>query len=119
MEDCFGATTSVPGVCLYLCNLAGPTTAPPGLGGCSTGETCQSSYQGQTINVGVAGVGLCIPNGGIQPPDAGVMDAGHDSGAADAGHDSGAADAGHDSGAIDAGHDSGAGDAGKDAGDGG
>jgi hypothetical protein len=72
MEACY----LVPGlgsrVCLYYCDPSGPNVgAAPGLGGCPTGETCRSAYGGQTIDVGISGIGLCIPNGGITPKDAG------------------------------------------------
>jgi hypothetical protein len=107
MQDCYGAAGNNAGICLYYCALSGPNTgAAPGLGGCPKGETCQTVYQGQTIDTGVDGVGLCIPNGGITMPDAGA------DGGADAGGDGGA-DASGDGGAD-------AGDAGpEDAGDGG
>jgi hypothetical protein len=88
MQNCFGATGTSAGICLWYCALSGPNTgAAPGLGGCPMGETCQTSYQGQPIDTGVSGVGLCIPNGGITMPDGG-SDAGND-----AGDDGGIADA--------------------------
>jgi hypothetical protein len=71
MQDCFGLGNS-EGACLYYCALSGSTkTAAPGLGGCPSGQSCQSSYQGQAINVGVANIGVCIPDDGIIPSDGG------------------------------------------------
>jgi hypothetical protein len=103
MQECYANGSS--SVCLYYCDLSGPNTmAAPGLGGCPTGETCASSYDGQTINTGVTGVGLCIPTGGIHPlmPDAGVGDGGG-VGTTDAGTgDAGKTDGGHP---VDAGPD--------------
>jgi len=112
MQDCFGLTGSSGGVCLYYCSLAG-SSAAAGLGGCPSDETCEATYQGQPVNTGVDGVGLCIPTGGIHPKDAGAGDAGGDAGDA-GGKDAGGNDAGGDAG------DAGVGDGGGgDAGDGG
>jgi hypothetical protein len=96
MQDCYGIGGSGGGICLYYCALSG-STAAPGLGGCPSGETCESTYQGQPVDTGVDGVGLCIPAGGLHP------DAGADGG--DAGHgDAGGTDAGKvDAGGTDAG----------------
>ncbi len=72
MIDCYGLSSSASGTCLYYCALSGSTmNAAPGLGGCPNGETCQSTYQGQSVNTGVSGIGLCIPNGGLVGLDAG------------------------------------------------
>jgi hypothetical protein len=91
------------GTCLWYCALTGAKTSqPPGLGGCPMGEMCASGNQGVPFNLGVANVGLCIPDGFGQP-DAGA-DAG-DGGSHDAGppaSDAGTEDASTDAG--DAGH---------------
>lgn len=70
MQQCY-MSLSTP-TCLYYCALTGAKTSQPaGLGGCPNGETCQSSYQGAAINLGVPNIGLCIPNGGIVANDGG------------------------------------------------
>ena len=62
MQSCYDVPGLGSRVCLYYCDLSGPNTgAAPGLGGCPTGETCRNAYQGQTIDTGVSGIGLCIP----------------------------------------------------------
>ncbi len=72
MQSCFRAQNINGGVCLYYCDLSGADTgAAPGLGGCPTGETCESTYQGTKIDTGVANIGLCIPDGGVMQPDGG------------------------------------------------
>ncbi len=64
MQDCYGLGSSTTGVCLYYCTI-GAAGVAPGLGGCPTGQTCQSTYQNNPVNTGFPGVGLCIPTGGI------------------------------------------------------
>jgi hypothetical protein len=81
MEDCYALPDGTESVCLYYCAVSGPhTSAAPGLGGCPSGEACETSYEGQTINTGVSGVGLCIPASGIKKTDGGPTptDAGSD-----------------------------------------
>jgi hypothetical protein len=81
MQDCFVGAGGPAGVCLYYCALSGPgTSAVPGLGGCPNGETCQSTYNGQSVNTGVMNVGVCIPNGGIVQMDGGAGTDGGDGG---------------------------------------
>jgi hypothetical protein len=98
-QQCF-APNGGTATCHYYCYLGGPTSAPPGAGGCPQGEACVASYDGTSTNEGFSGVGLCYPTGG-------PADAGDDAGGDDAGGD----DAGGD--------DAGSGDAGSGGGDGG
>jgi hypothetical protein len=85
MQQCHMGVSG--GTCLWYCALTGSKTSqPPGLGGCPKGEMCASGDQGGPFNLGVANVGLCIPNGG-QPdagPDASDGGGGNDDAGSDA-----------------------------------
>jgi hypothetical protein len=65
MQQCFQSDS----LCHYYCN-PGDTTKAPGLGGCPPYEDCLTKYNGADLGLGVAGLGLCFPNG-TAPPDAG------------------------------------------------
>jgi hypothetical protein len=89
MQQCFVKDS----LCHYYCNPS-DTSPPPGLGGCPVGEACQIKYNGKALDLGVAGIGLCFPDGS-GPKDAGTdaeADAGTD--AADDAADDAASDAG-------------------------
>jgi hypothetical protein len=66
-QQCFHPGGQGSGTCLWYCALSGTSTKlPPGLGGCPSGQTCQSTYMGGSLDIGgFANIGLCFPNGGL------------------------------------------------------
>ena len=63
MQQCLGGTPTKSGKCHFYCVLdqADPASPAAGLGGCPTGQTCQSTVDNLSFDFNVPNLGLCAP----------------------------------------------------------